>query len=147
MKNITSTLSELFLMLMWGTCLWYLWKLNMVLLMLIIIHFMVNTLSNFLHLHVPFKQTWGLMVKLFLLVKWYVKELIVFPINIIFSFLCFTKTKSINTILSLRTKISGNVNLFCYDSKDVILPSFRSISQNDYNTLSPLHIPMKIYII
>ena len=53
------------------------------------------------------------------------------------------KTKSINTIVSLRKIINGNVNVICYDWKDVVPQCLRSISQNDYNTLSPLHIPMK----
>ena len=39
--------------------------------------------------------------------------------------------------------MNGNVNVICYDYKDVIPPCLRSISQNDYNTLSPLHFPMK----
>ena len=33
-------------------------------------------LSIFLNLHIPFKKTLVLMVKLFFMVKWYVKELI-----------------------------------------------------------------------
>ena len=52
------------------------------------------------------------------------------------------RTKSINTIVSLRTIINGNVNVICYNSKYVVPPCLRSISQNDYNTFSPLHIPM-----
>ena len=32
--------------------------------------------------------------------------------------------------------------LICYDLKDVVTPFLRSISHNDYNSLSPLQIPM-----
>ena len=51
--------------------------------------------------------------------------------------------KSVNTIVSLRKIINGNANVICYDSKDVVPLCLRSISQNDYNSLSTLHIPMK----
>ena len=40
------------------------------------------------------------------------------------------------------TIINGNVNVICYDLKDIFLPSLRYISQNYYNKLSPLNIPM-----
>ena len=73
MKKIRNTLIELFSMIVWWTCLWSLRKVNMVIFMLIIIHVIVTILSNFLHIHITFKQTWVLMVKLFLLVKWYVR--------------------------------------------------------------------------
>ena len=48
-----------------------------------------------------------------------------------------------NIIFSLRTAINGNTNLICYDSKDDLPPYLLSISQNDYNIISPLHILMK----
>ena len=51
---------------------------NRVILVLVILHVMVNVLSNFLRLNLPFNHTWLLIVKLFLPVKWYVKELIPF---------------------------------------------------------------------
>ena len=57
------------------------------------------------------------------------------------------KNKSINTIFSLRPIINGNVNVICYDLKYVFPLCLRSISQNDYNTLSPLHIPTKEHYI
>ena len=53
------------------------------------------------------------------------------------------KTKSISTTFSLRTIINGNINLICYDYNDVLPPCSQSISNNGYNKLSPLHIPMK----
>ena len=48
-----------------------------------------------------------------------------------------------NIIFSLGTIIIGNVNVICYDSKDVVPLCLRSISYNYYITFSPLHIPMK----
>ena len=53
------------------------------------------------------------------------------------------KNKFINTIFSSRKIINGNVNVICYDWNDVVPQCLRSISQNDYNNLSPLHTPMK----
>ena len=66
-----------------------------------------------------------------------------FPININYRYYFLQRSKSINIFFSLRTIINGNVNVICYDWKDVVTQCLRSISQNDYNTLSPLHIPMK----
>ena len=66
-----------------------------------------------------------------------------FPINISSSYYVLQKNKSNSTIVSLRKIINGNVNVISYDSKDVVPPSFQYISQNDYNPLSPLHIPME----
>ena len=40
--------------------------------------FTVTILSYFLHLRIPFKKILIYMVKSFLLVKWYVKEIIIF---------------------------------------------------------------------
>ena len=65
------------------------------------------------------------------------------PININYHYYVLQKTKSINTIFSLRTIINGYVNVICYYLKDFLTPCLRSVSQNDYNTLSPIHIPMK----
>ena len=65
------------------------------------------------------------------------------PVNINYHYFVLKIIKSINTIVSLRTIINGNVNVICHDSKDVVPPCLISISQNDYNTLSPLHILMK----
>ena len=114
----------------------------MVLLMLMIIHVMITILSNFLHLHIPFNQNLLLTVKLFLPLKGYVRE-IIFQNKYKLSSLCFTKNKSNNTIVSLRKLIYGNVNVICYDSKDFVPPCVRYIPYNDYNKLSPLHIPME----
>ena len=75
-KNITNTLIKLFLMLVWWTCLWSLWKGNMVLLMMMILHVMVTILSKFLHLHTPFNKTWLFMVTITLYTRfndWVVK--------------------------------------------------------------------------
>ena len=51
--------------------------------------------------------------------------------------------KSIYIIVSLRKITNGGVNTIGYGLKDIVPPFLRSISHNDYNTLSPLHIPMK----
>ena len=53
------------------------------------------------------------------------------------------KNKSMNTVFSLRKIINGNVNDICHDLYDVVPQILRYISKNDYNNLSPLHIPMK----
>ena len=62
------------------------------------------------------------------------------PININSHFSVLQK-KTNNTSVSLNTIINGNVNVICYDSKDFVLPYLRSISQNDYSALPPLHVP------
>ena len=66
-----------------------------------------------------------------------------FPININSSYDSLQRTKYMNTIVSLRLIINGNVNALCYYSKDVFPTCLMYISQNDYNILSPLHITMK----
>ena len=66
-----------------------------------------------------------------------------FPININHHYHSLQGTKYINTILSLKTIINVNVNVICYDSKDVVLTCLRSISNNYYNDFSPLHFPIK----
>ena len=43
------------------------------------------------------------------------------------------------------TLINDNINVICYYSKDIVPPFSWYISQNYYNTMSPLHIPMKEY--
>ena len=55
----------------------------------------------------------------------------------------FYKKSNPLTIFSLRKIINGNVNIICYDSKDVVPLCLRCISQNDYNAFSPLHFPTK----
>ena len=65
------------------------------------------------------------------------------PININSRYYVLQKTKSINTIVSLRITINGDVNVIYYDFKDVISPCLQSISHNYYKSLSPLHIWMK----
>ena len=68
--------------------------------------------------------------------KLYAKETISFQstsINIIM----FYKKKN------LRRTINGNINVICYYSEDAVPLCLRYISQNDYNTLSPLYIPTK----
>ena len=59
-----------------------------------------------------------------------------FPNQYQFSLLCFTK-KINNTILYIMITTNGNVNIICYGSNDVVPTCLRSISQNDYSTLSP----------
>ena len=66
-----------------------------------------------------------------------------FPININYHHYALQKTKSINRIVYLRKIINDNVNVICYYFKDFVLPYLRSISQNDYNTLPPLRIPIE----
>ena len=41
------------------------------------------------------------------------------------------------------TIFNGIVNIIFYDAKDVLPLCLNSISQNDYNTFSSLHIPTK----
>ena len=64
------------------------------------------------------------------------------PININYQYYVLQK-KIINKNISFRTTINGNVKVICYDWNDVVPQCLRSISHNDYNTLSPLHTPMK----
>ena len=51
--------------------------------------------------------------------------------------------KKNNTIVPLRPIINGNINVIFYDWNDIVPPCLRSISQNHYNTLLPLHISME----
>ena len=142
-NKFTTTLVEQLLIVIWWTFFWSLWKENMVLLILIILHVMVIIWSSFLHIHTPFKQTWLFMVDLFLLVKFYVKELTYFRININYRYYYLQRTKYINAIVSLRKISNGSVNVIFYYSKDVLPPCLRSISHHCCNTFSPLYIPMK----
>ena len=120
MKNSTNTLINLYLMVMLLTCLWSLWKVIVLILMLIILHVMVNVLAKFLNLHILFKHILLFVVKLFIPVKWYVKEHI-FQINSNYHYYVLQKNESNNKILYLRTIINGNVNVICYDSKGVVM--------------------------
>ena len=43
-----------------------------------------------------------------------------FPISINSHYYFSQKTKSINTIVSLRTIINGNINVICYDSNNFV---------------------------
>ena len=141
MNNITNTLIEIFLIVMWWTCLWSLWNLIMVLLMLMIIHIMVTILSDFFHLHIPFKQS--LLLMSIYLFRWNCMWRNSFFTQYQFSLLCFTTNKSNNMSVSLRTIINGNVNVICYYLKYAVPPFLRSISQDYYSTLSPLQVPME----
>ena len=51
-----------------------------------------------------------------------------FPISINSHYYFLQKTKSINTIVSLRTIINGNINVICYDSNNFVPQCLRSIS-------------------
>ena len=82
------------------------------------------------------------MDKLFHPEKLYVKEPIYFQ-SILILIIMFYKKKSIITIVSLNALINGDVNIICYDLKYVVPLCLGYISHNYYNTLSPLHIPMK----
>ena len=55
----------------------------------------------------------------------------------------YKELNPLTQFFTLRTKINGNVNVICYDLKDFLTLCLGSISQNDYNNFSPLHIPMK----
>ena len=113
----------------------------MVLLILMILHLIVTVLLIFLLLHIPLNQILLSISKLFILVKRSVRELIFFQSKWILVII-FTKTKSINRIIYLGEIINGNVNVICYDLKDIVPLSLRSISQNYRNKLQPQHIPM-----
>ena len=60
-----------------------------------------------------------------------------------FLIIMFYNKKTNNTMFSIRTIINGNVNIIFYYSKDVDPPCLWYILNNDYNTMSPLHVPMK----
>ena len=66
-----------------------------------------------------------------------------FQINIYPRYYVLQIAKSVNTVAFLRKIINGNVKLISYDLKYFFLSCLSSISQNYYNTLSYLHIPMK----
>ena len=141
MKIFTNTLIERFLIVMWWTYIWSLWKENMMILIIMILHFMVTILSNFLHLRIPSKQT---LVWSSYLVQWNdMWSNIYFPVNINSHYCGLQKNKFNNTIVSLRTVINVDVNVVCYDSNDFVPPYLISIPHNDYNYFSPLHIPVK----
>ena len=134
MKKITNTLIKIFLMVMQWTCTWSFWEGNMVLLMLMIIQVMVTILSIFfisIYCSIIIGYWWllyffwwnGTWRNLFLSNQYW------------FSLLCFTKTKPISKIISLRKIINGNGNVIFYDSKDVLPQYLWWISQNGYNTL------------
>ena len=51
-----------------------------------------------------------------------------FPININSHYYVLQKPKPINTIVSYRTITNGNINIICYDSKNVVTMCLRYIS-------------------
>ena len=59
----------------------------------------------------------------------------------------YKKINQLTPFFSLRPIINVNVNVICYDLKYVFPLCLWSISHNDYNTLSPLHIPTKEHYI
>ena len=74
------------------------------------------------------------MAKLFILVKWYVKE------NFIYQYLSIiniTLTPPPKIIVSFRTIINGNINMKIYDSNDDVPFSLRNIPQNYFNSFTP----------
>ena len=115
---------------------------NMVQLILTILHVMDIIPSIFIRFRRTFKQTWVFIENLFHLEKLYVKELI-FSNQYYSHYYVLQKSKYINTIVYLRTTINGNINVLCYDSKYIVPQCLMSISKYDYNTLSPLHTPMR----
>ena len=66
-----------------------------------------------------------------------------FPIIINYHYYASPENKPNNTIASLRTIINGNVNVKFYDSNDVVPSSLRNFSQNDFSSLTPIHVPIK----
>ena len=70
-----------------------------------------------------------------------------FTININYHYYVLQRTKSTVTIVSLRKIIHVNVNAIWYDSKCVLPPFLRSISQNDYNNFHPYIFPRMNMII
>ena len=66
-----------------------------------------------------------------------------FPIIINYHYYASPENKPKNTIASLRTIINGNVNVKFYDSNDVVPSSLRNFSQNDFSSLTPIHVPIK----
>ena len=141
MKKSMNTLIKIFLIVMWWRFLWSLWKVNILLLIMMILHFMVTILSNFLHLRIPSKQT---LVWSSYLVQWNdMWSNIYFPVNINSHYCGLQKNKFNNTIVSLRTVINVDVNVVCYDSNGVVPYCLQSISQKYYSKLSPLHVPME----
>ena len=83
------------------------------------------------------------MFNSFLLVKWYVKEPIIFQINTNSRYYLSPKSKYNNTLLSLRTIINYSANMIYHDSRDVVPYSLISISHNDFSSLTHLHVPME----
>ena len=77
------------------------------------------------------------------MMKWYVQELIFFQSILIVIIIFYKERKNINRIISLRKITNDNVNVICYNSKYVVTQFLRYTTQNDYNTLSPLHISTK----
>ena len=83
------------------------------------------------------------MGKLFLLLKWYFKELISFQSILILIVIFDKELNQLTQLFFLRTIINGNVNEMSHYSKDFVPPYLRYISQNYYNDFSTLRIPMK----
>ena len=113
----------------------------MVQLILVNIRVMGIISSCYIHQHIPFNISLYLMDKLFHQAKLYLKEIIYFQ-YILTLVIIFYKNKSINTIVSLKKIINGIVNVIRYDWNHVVPQCLMFISQNYYNTFSPLHIPM-----
>ena len=65
-----------------------------------------------------------------------------FPININSYYYVLQKLNSLTNKFS-KEKIIGNVKLIYHGLKDVLPQCLRCIPQNYYNSLSPIHIPMK----
>ena len=59
--------------------------------------------------------------------------------------LLFLTKKSNYAIVSSKKIINTNVNVICYDSKDIVPTCLRSISQKYYSTHLPLHVPTEEY--
>ena len=83
------------------------------------------------------------MLNSFLLVKWYVKEPVIFQINKNSRYCLSPKSKYNNTLLSLRSIINYSANMIYHDSRDVVPYSLISIYHNDFSSLTTLHVPIE----
>ena len=66
-----------------------------------------------------------------------------FPININSHYCVSPKNKSNNTLAYLREVINGNINVKFYYYNDIFTSSLRTISWNDFSSLTPLHLPIE----
>ena len=97
------------------------------LLTLMILHVMVTILSNLFSSPYTLQSDLSIEGKFISSSELVCKGMYVFPININSHYYVLQKTKSINTIVSLRTIINNNINIICYYYNNVLPPCLRSI--------------------